>query len=290
MCPNIRDKELLCDKNYTIYRRDRTQRRDGGVLLAIKNDIASFIIDTFSDLEIIWAACRAHTKNILIGRNQSAAIKRCPTDRVYLFDEFNLPNIDWPTLSSPYQTSTDLINLSLDFNFSQVVNKPTRGTNILDLVLTTALDTIDTIEYYDGFSDHTLLQLAIHKLVPNIGSMATKFIRNYNRADYKGMNNELAAFFHQSYTIFLFSLWLKIGLHLRTKCQSWWTSMCLLSLLLTITKITGLVHHCANCEIKRSGSTCSQTFIQRVFLGKVQYMPERIFISYKFRQKQALLT
>ena len=43
------DNEIL-PQGYTIYRRD-SNSRGGGVLLAVKNDISSKIIDTLSDIE-----------------------------------------------------------------------------------------------------------------------------------------------------------------------------------------------------------------------------------------------
>ena len=49
---------------YTIYQRDRNSR-GGGVLLAVKNDISSKMLDTLSDIEGITVQIN-HTNPIII--------------------------------------------------------------------------------------------------------------------------------------------------------------------------------------------------------------------------------
>ena len=60
-------------------------------------------------------------------------------DTVILGGDFNLPDIDWDNYTiKGTQTSRDIndsfLRMSADLNLQQVVNIPTRGDNILDLL------------------------------------------------------------------------------------------------------------------------------------------------------------
>lgn len=210
----ITDSEILPDRfNFNIYRRDRHQKRGGGVLLAVKKTISSFVIETESPIEIIWASCMTSTSNILIGvcyrppdasrsfiddlhDSINLALKKYQGHEVYLLGDFNYPQIDWPLLSSTCSSSTDFLNLTLDFNFSQIIDQPTRGSNVLDLVLTTAPETIGPLSFLGGFSDHKLIQLTVE--IPTLETgFSVKQIRDYSRGNYDGMNAELDVFLHE---------------------------------------------------------------------------------------------
>lgn len=75
-----------------------------------------------------------------------------------------------------------------------MISQNTRGSNILDLVLTT--ETIGQVMYLDGFSDHKLLQFDI--LVPCLfPGQSTKKIRDYSKANYGEINAELTTLFNE---------------------------------------------------------------------------------------------
>jgi hypothetical protein len=69
---------------------------------------------------------------------------------------FNISDINWNNISP--QSDSLLENLLIDIVhehfFSQIVNEPTRGSNILDLVLTTSTDHIQDVQVGEPFSDH----------------------------------------------------------------------------------------------------------------------------------------
>lgn len=162
---------------------------------------------------MVWATCKASSSNLLIGvcyrppdcgisfihnlrSSISAAVDYCSPSDIYLFGDFNFPQIDWANLSSPSHAATEFINLTLDFYLFQVISQNTRGSNILDLVLTTAPETIGQVMYLDGFSDHKLLQFDI--LVPCLfPGQSTKMIRDYSKANYGEINAELTTFFNE---------------------------------------------------------------------------------------------
>lgn len=209
--PNILDAELFSGVNiFSIYRCDRSERKGGGVLIAIKNTLSSFLIDTHSPLEIVWAACFSASSKILIGacyrppdagpsfsdelrKSIAAAVQSYQCENVYLLGDFNFPDVDWPSLSSPSRASVEFINLTLDFNFFQTVDAPTRGSNLLDLILSNAPETIGPITYRDGLSDHKLLHFPIEVPFSHTGK-DRKIIRDYNKADYAAINSDLEVF------------------------------------------------------------------------------------------------
>lgn len=89
---------------------------------------------------------------------------------ILLTGDFNLPHINWdiedgenkfsirpsPQLygNAVNEAMLDLVNQN---SLSQVTNKPTRGDNILDLVLTTSPDLIRSIGIEEGMSDHDIV-------------------------------------------------------------------------------------------------------------------------------------
>ena len=80
-----------------------------------------------------------------------------------LLGDFNLPNVDWSNPSAPigYDTlSSTFCSISQDYFFHQMVVNPTRGDNILDLVLSTAPDLLFDLGVNEGLgnSDHNSIE------------------------------------------------------------------------------------------------------------------------------------
>lgn len=214
--PDITDIEIFPDRNnFHIYRNDRKNKRGGGVLLAVRKTVQSYAINVHSDLEMIWVACVTKFTTLLIGNcyrppdcshsfvddlrsSITQATNLCRTDAIYIFGDFNFPEIDWIQLSSSCRNSTEFINLALDFNLSQIVNQPTRGSNILDLILTTVPETVGTVLNIDGFSDHSLLQVTLNIPLPFSGT-DHKNIRDYSKANYSQFNAELEIFYNDTF-------------------------------------------------------------------------------------------
>lgn len=180
-------------------------------MIAIKSTLSSFLVETHSPLEIVWAACFSASSKILIGacyrppdagpsfsdelrQSMAAAVQSYQCENVYLLGDFNFPDVDWQSLSSTSRASAEFINLTLDFNLFQTVDAPTRGSNTLDLILSNAPETIGPILYREGLSDHKLLQFPIQVPFRHTGK-DSKIIRDYNKADYTAMNSDLEIFF-----------------------------------------------------------------------------------------------
>lgn len=216
---DIENNELL-PSGYNIYRKDRDLRAGGGVLLAVKeNSFASSQIaidlDT-DDLEIIAAEiCTASkSKHLLCCCYRPPNVdSKCWLDKFSLFlskaatrysnmlicGDFNLPKIHWEL---PEQTTTgadevEFTELLSDYYLTQVNTKPTRGDNVLDLVITSAPNQVESVAVLDPaqsgvLTDHSaitfLLETSI-KAPPKV----KRTVYDYKRADFEGLWSALQA-------------------------------------------------------------------------------------------------
>lgn len=217
---HVLDSEIFHDAHqFTIYRCDRTERRGGGVLLAVSKDIPSSPIEINSALEITWVILTLGNSKLILGtcyRPPSSpptfinelhdtiniVSSRFPSQPLFLLGDFNYPNIMWNTLPlrlSPFsQQADDFLNLCSVFSLAQLVTQATRVSNnvanTLDLVLTTHADLASHITYLPGISDHLSLNFIINAPIPN-KSKHRKTIRDYRKANFVAINNELSHFY-----------------------------------------------------------------------------------------------
>ena len=145
------DQEIP-SSDYNIYGRDRLGK-GGGVLLALRDNICCYRrCDLETDCEILW--CEVHfnpCSTYFIGvyyRSPSSDMaylpklvqsleKFSPSCNILFLGNFNLPNVNW-NLVAPWQPDiiSDFFCDSVinRFDLSQLVNKPTRGDALLDLI------------------------------------------------------------------------------------------------------------------------------------------------------------
>lgn len=120
--PDITDDEILPHtQSYNIYRKDRSGKRGGGVLLGIRKSLTPFLVNSKSSLKIVWVSVIINTTKLLIGvcyrppdasaafisalrSSLATAVHLCPAHSVYLFGDFNFPLINWDNLSSTCRT------------------------------------------------------------------------------------------------------------------------------------------------------------------------------------------
>ena len=81
---------------------------------------------------------------------------------ILLAGDFNCPDINWQTLTvksnaQDKEIQQALIDISIDFNLTQVHEKPTREDNLLDLVFTTNPSLVKSSSNAPGISDHDLV-------------------------------------------------------------------------------------------------------------------------------------
>ena len=146
--------------NYTVYMKDRNSA-GGGVFIAIKDTFASYpLYDADTNCEIVWASLQLNGCKKLIlasyyrppkssideveqfctSANKVLASHSPNYPQVLIGGDFNLPGINWESISVNSQIDVAISLTLLDClhlnNLTQLVEKPTRGNNILDLLLT----------------------------------------------------------------------------------------------------------------------------------------------------------
>ena len=215
---NINDQEIF-PPNYKLFRKDRTLG-GGGVLLAYRDTILATEIQDNSNCEIKWAHITAtHNKSLIFGifyrppnsptatmdaLRQSVENVRdncTPNTPIYLCGDFNLKDIDWTTLSNKPRAAhpescKKLTELISDFSLEQMVTVPTRGSAILDLVITNKPDTITNLDTTPGLStvnDHDIVTADILCSIP-INRKTPRLIYQWNRGDITGLRNATSDF------------------------------------------------------------------------------------------------
>ena len=200
LCDEILDSELV-DATYAVFRRDRN-RKGGGVMLLVRNTIGAVRRhDLETGCEVLWVELsRWHQKTLfgvfyrppdsqldILTQLQFSLEGIKDTHRVVLCGDFNVPDINWlntyPTKTTPHTSL--LCDITLQFSLSQLVMEPTRGTNILDLVLTNDENLVHSVSVMDGIpgSDHNSVKFSISGLAPPPShSRHTRY--NYRKADF----------------------------------------------------------------------------------------------------------
>ena len=111
-----------------------------------------------------------------------------------ILGDFNLPNINWTTGSA---TTSDCLHnyftKTVKDNFLwQLIDFPTRGENILDLLLTTIPTKLRHIHGFDDIisTDHKLINFELDLKIPK-KPKTMRTVYNLKRADWPGLKQTL---------------------------------------------------------------------------------------------------
>ena len=74
-----------------------------------------------------------------------------------LLGDFNRRSISWDYLVTARSEGVAFLSLTQDSFLAQHVRDPTRGENILDLVLTTSPELVENLQVREPFSDHNIV-------------------------------------------------------------------------------------------------------------------------------------
>ena len=201
----IQNSEIFPD-NYTVFRNDRSSR-GGGVFVAVQSNITAVeCVDFVTDCEIDFAKVTLKgKKELYIGsfympkRNMKdlCELKKSlellngnkPKD-IILCGDFNCPDIDWEHLTLKHgQNIQDkseqqfLIDISTEFNLTQIHDKPTREDNLLDLVFTTNSSLIKSTTNAPGISDHDMV-ITDSDIKPNYSFSKPRKIYKFAKANW----------------------------------------------------------------------------------------------------------
>ena len=208
---NIVDAEINIE-NYSMYRGDRIEGiKKGGVLVYIRNDLAASAKTVcYGSIGLIEYVCiYIVEKNLMIitiyrspqsksddFKNVINKIDDCikclaPIYPVMIFNgDFNFPNIKWVRGEAINNSSTGssqsiFINFINAHNLTQLIDKPTRQNNTLDLILTNNEEMFTQIEVQDHgrLSDH---RLVIAKTIITPGNDVIQNLSDQN--SFRGLN------------------------------------------------------------------------------------------------------
>ena len=183
--PSFQNTEIFSD-DYQVFRKDRVDRKGGGVLLALKNvlpannrtDLQSRMTH-HNEILVVETICQSYGKVAIIVcyrppsdnsldfvHNMRTTLSKCVNagiEQMCLLGDINLPNVDWnytiPTCNDIIHN--EMCNLLQDFSLTQSNFSPsTVHGNILDVVLSNIQDRIHFVECYEDIidSDHYVIQ------------------------------------------------------------------------------------------------------------------------------------
>uniref|UniRef100_A0A803K2X2 Reverse transcriptase domain-containing protein n=1 Tax=Xenopus tropicalis TaxID=8364 RepID=A0A803K2X2_XENTR len=169
---------------YTLFRRDRGNRKGGGVCLFIKQELKANIKEEVmggtEGAESLWVELLTDSKEstkLIVGvcyrppnvsEEEEAQLllqieKAASLGQVIIMGDFNYPDIDWGNSTARTVNGNKFINLLHDNFMSQVVEEPTRNHAILDLVISNDPERIANVQVVEplGNSDHNVISFDV---------------------------------------------------------------------------------------------------------------------------------
>lgn len=213
---DVNDCEFL--KGYQIFRRDRNDGKiGGGILLLAHNDInimrrADLEVTSSIENEIIICEMKANNVNyfIVLGYRPPSAsmafnrnfelvlnnIYRNGGINILILGDFNMPNVDWPNLSSSNSIYSNFLNVISEFDLQQYNHIPSRArcNNILEVVCCNMEDFVSNINVDDtnGLldTDHVILGFNLNIDTYMIKTNTSRKIFNFKNCDFESLSSK----------------------------------------------------------------------------------------------------
>ena len=187
---------------YTLVRRDRKdliKLRGGGVAIYVKNDINVLERDDLNNQlfpETVWCELVFKGEKTLLGvlyrapdslsiNNEAmySLIHKVGKENVVIMGDFNFPELKWTSRGDTVHDHPFITCINDNF-FEQLVDKPTRGDSILDLVLCSDKSFVENLTVEEPFatSDHHIIRFSL--VVNKEVATYCKISYNYFKADY----------------------------------------------------------------------------------------------------------
>lgn len=199
-------------REFLTIRCDRKRKAGGGVAILLKKNVGA--VEVFSqsvvnsyeilsvDVFLEWcklrlvAVYRAPSCNSEQNKQLIIAISdlvECEHPSVLLGD-FNYPDISWPDFREPFSSdSACFVEMMRSHRLVQFVNEATRGSHILDLLLSSEKSFVDGVIVGPpvGLSDHRCVKfrLCCYYVEPNY-----TYARQFRRCDYNSACHFLSSF------------------------------------------------------------------------------------------------
>ena len=116
--------------------------------------------------------------------------RACCKGRVLVVGDFNLPGIDWVQEQGKGRVDEDFQVLFQDCFLTQFVDKPTRGSAVLDLLLSNDPNMVEEVEVREhlGSSDHNIV---CAKILLRVRVQDSKVrLLDFRKANFEGMRRE----------------------------------------------------------------------------------------------------
>ena len=196
---SVFDLEIL-PTDFTIYRKDR-HSRGGGVLIA---SIPTSIIPSPTNLEVISVKIELSTSislcTVYIPPNPGDLYFKSllkfladfitSSEYVIIVGDFNLPDINWNSLTGISTFSTSFCDFIFNYNLVQFVDRPThiKG-NILDIILsnTPFIQDICVVPSQLISSDHFIVSFGIESIVKPVKKHKPELTFDFKNADMEGL-------------------------------------------------------------------------------------------------------
>jgi len=202
---------MLCDgTDFSVVRRDRQRREGGGVCIFVRKNLQTIqpkFAKKFSAIEFVCIDVKQSKQQI-----RFACVYRPPNSNtaeysallcelvsllcavnypVHVTGDFNFPGINWSASTADNKFSRDFVDCTLQNGMSQFVTEPTRGANVLDLVLSNVQQGVYDMSVQMPFltSDHNMLFFSVNSCDQPVN--VSKFYRDFRGADYDLINGFL---------------------------------------------------------------------------------------------------
>lgn len=204
------NKDLLCEymiDGFKYFYKDRANgRQGGGVGLFINNKIKVTEVKlTESNVELVCVTLHLQDFKINIStvyRRPSTTINEdfelysimeetLNADEALLLGDFNLPDINWNLNTGTNQQAKLMIDFIENNYLHQCVMEPTRGRNILDLVITSQENLVSniTVGEHLGTCDHRLIRFDLNAKYSTTSNYSQA--PDYSRANFDGLREAL---------------------------------------------------------------------------------------------------
>ena len=125
-------------------------------------------------------------------------VSRTTEGTIIIGGDFNLPGVDWPSMTCKHQAATPalckcLIDIAQDNALDQIVDEPTRGDNTLDLVFTnnsTLINNAQSMPPLSPQADHNTVFIDMN-IKPKVCRQPPRKVYKFNKADWETIKEEV---------------------------------------------------------------------------------------------------
>ena len=195
--------QLFEIEGYQIFRKDRLNKRAGGVCVYVKDYLNAKIIDiphTLEQPEVIFIELSNNHTKLALGvvykppkipygtfacLQETFADILCKYENTFVFGDFNVDMLDSESCATKFLTN----NIIEPFGFTQIVSEPTRVTEtsskLIDLMLVSNNNCVKMVGVSDfpGISDHSMTYMACNISKPKFKNTPV-WLRDYSKFNY----------------------------------------------------------------------------------------------------------